>query len=210
VFRLLRTRRRKVGLIAGAVIAAVLPLAVVPLAFATEPHVDNPFAGAQPYVNPAWAANVAQTATQTTDTTLAAMMRTVAGYQTAVWLDRIATIAPTDSSMGLAAHLDAALAQQHGSAPVEIELVVYDLPGRDCAALASNGELPATTAGLDTYEHSYIDPIASIMAQSRYANLRIVTIVEPDSLPNIVPDLRGGPGHGRSERRFRPSDRSVT
>ena len=27
-------------------------------------------------------------------------------------------------------------------------IVIYDLPGRDCAALASNGEIPATAAGL--------------------------------------------------------------
>jgi len=34
-------------------------------------------------------------------------------------------------------------------------LVIYDLPGRDCAAKASNGELPV--GSLETYKTEYID-----------------------------------------------------
>jgi cellulose 1,4-beta-cellobiosidase len=34
-------------------------------------------------------------------------------------------------------------------------LVIYDLPGRDCAAKASNGELPV--GSLATYKSEYID-----------------------------------------------------
>lgn len=34
-------------------------------------------------------------------------------------------------------------------------LVIYDLPGRDCAAKASNGELPV--GSLSTYKTEYID-----------------------------------------------------
>jgi len=153
---------------------------------AGEAHVDNPFAGATPYVNPAWAANVVATAAQATDATVAAQLKTVSGYPTAVWLDSMARIAPTDGTMGLAAHLDAALTQQTGTTPVEATFVIYDLPGRDCDALASNGELPATAAGLTSYEHSYIDPIVAILSDAKYAGVRIVTVIEPDSLPNIV------------------------
>src|SRR5262249_13610088 len=58
--------------------------------------------------------------------------------------------------------------------------------GRDCHALASNGEIPATAAGLTQYETQYIDQIVSIMSASKYSALRIVTIIEPDSLPNVV------------------------
>ncbi len=149
-------------------------------------HVDNPYAGATFYVDASWAANVTATAKQTSDSTVAGHLRTVAGYSTAVWLDSIASIAPTDGTTGLAAHLDAALAQQTAGTPVVVTFVIYDLPGRDCAALASNGELPATTAGLDSYEHSYIDGVVSILGQPRYGALRIVTVIEPDSLPNLV------------------------
>jgi len=90
--------------------------------------------------------------------------------------------------MGLAAHLDAAVQQDaaNGSAPLTIQFVIYDLPNRDCSALASNGELLVSQDGLNRYKTEYIDPIASIMSRAAYANLRIVTIIEIDSLPNLV------------------------
>ncbi len=73
-------------------------------------------------------------------------------------------------SPSLATHLDRALAQ---GATLFLG-VVYDLPGRDCAALASNGELPGTAEGLARYKTEYVDAIAAIARQSKYANLRIV------------------------------------
>ena len=108
---------------------------------------------------------------------------------TGVWLDRIAAIAGADGHMGLRAHLDAALAQQTGSQPVVIEFVVYDLPDRDCAALASNGELTVANDGINKYKTQFIDPIAAIMKDPKYASLRIVNVVEDDSLPNLVTNL---------------------
>ena len=113
-------------------------------------------------------------------------MATVAKQPTAVWMDSIGAITGPPGGMGLQAHLDAALAQQQGSTPEVFNFVVYDLPGRDCNALASNGELPATAAGLTQYETKYIDPIVAIISQPKYAGLRIVATIEPDSLPNIV------------------------
>jgi cellulose 1,4-beta-cellobiosidase len=112
-------------------------------------------------------------------------MRIVENQPTAVWMDSMGAIAGPSGGMGLAAHLDAALTQK-GSSPEVVNVVIYDLPGRDCNALASNGEIPATAAGLTTYETSYIDPIAAILANTKYAGLRISLVIEPDSLPNIV------------------------
>ena len=37
-------------------------------------------------------------------------------------------------------------------------VVVYDLPGRDCAALASNGEL--AVGQLDRYKSEYVDSMS--------------------------------------------------
>ena len=115
----------------------------------------------------------------------------VSNTSTAVWLDRIAAIAGSSSVMGLRAHLDAAVTQDaaNGSAPLTIQFVIYDLPNRDCSALASNGELLIAENGLNRYKSEYIDPIAAIMSDSKYANLRIVTIIEPDSLPNLITNL---------------------
>ncbi|WP_369190911.1 glycoside hydrolase family 6 protein [Streptomyces sp. R08] len=141
----------------------------------TDPsgRVDNPYAGAKVYVNPEWSAKAAAEPGGSR----------VSNQPTGVWLDRIAAINGVNGGMGLRDHLDAALAQK-GTGEEVVQLVVYDLPGRDCAALASNGELGPTEIG--RYESEFIDPIASILADSKYASLRIVTTIEIDSLPNLV------------------------
>jgi cellulose 1,4-beta-cellobiosidase len=142
-------------------------------------HVDNPYAGAKGYVNPEWAAEANSESGGSR----------VSGNSTAVWIDRIAAIAGSGTSMGVRAHLDAALSQATGSTPVVIEFVIYDLPDRDCAALASNGELTVANDGINKYKTQFIDPIAAIMSDSKYAKLRIVNVVEDDSLPNLVTNL---------------------
>ncbi|RCH67692.1 cellulose 1,4-beta-cellobiosidase [Streptomyces sp. SDr-06] len=141
-------------------------------------RVDNPYAGAKMYVNPEWSAKAAAEPGGSR----------IADQPTAVWLDRIATINGVSGGMGLRAHLDAAL-KQRGSGDLVVQLVIYDLPGRDCAALASNGELGPND--LDRYKTQYIDPIASILADPAYAGLRIATVIEPDSLPNLVTNAGG-------------------
>ena len=166
------------------------------LSAVAQQHVSNPFVGATQYVNPDYAKEVQAVIAQTTDSTLAAKMSVVATYPTAVWLDRIAAIAGSSSTggrLGLTEHLNAALSQEKGSEPIVIELVIYDLPDRDCAARASNGELsiaanPPTQPldGLTTYEQQYITPIANILKNPTFSNVRFVLVIEPDSLPNLV------------------------
>ncbi|GHF75853.1 glucanase [Streptomyces thermodiastaticus] len=141
-------------------------------------RVDNPYVGAKMYVNPEWSALAA--AEPGGDR--------VADQPTAVWLDRIATIEGADGKMGLRDHLDEAL-KQKGSGELVVQLVIYDLPGRDCAALASNGELGPDE--IDRYKSEYIDPIAEILSDPKYAGLRIATVIEPDSLPNLVTNAGG-------------------
>jgi cellulose 1,4-beta-cellobiosidase len=137
--------------------------------------VDNPYAGVQGYRNPEWQAKA----------NAEPGGNRVSNNPTAVWLDRIAAIEGTDSSssngsMGLRDHLDAALAQGAGYA----QFVIYNLPGRDCSALASNGELGVDE--LPRYKAEYIDPIAAIQADPKYRSLRIINVIEIDSLPNLV------------------------
>uniref|UniRef100_UPI003530212A glycoside hydrolase family 6 protein n=1 Tax=Nonomuraea sp. G32 TaxID=3067274 RepID=UPI003530212A len=144
-------------------------------------HVENPYAGATGYVNPNWSAKAAAEPGGSA----------VANTSTAVWMDRIAAIAGSSSAMGLRAHLDEAVRQDaaNGSAPLAIQVVVYNLPNRDCSALASSGELLIAQDGFNRYKSEYIDPIAAIFRDSKYANLRIVAIIEPDSLPNLVTNI---------------------
>jgi len=138
-------------------------------------RVDNPYADAKGYVNPEWQAKAkAETNGER-----------IANTPTAVWLDRIAAIQGSANSqsngpMGVRGHLDAALGQAAGY----IQFVIYDLPGRDCSALASNGELG--TGELARYKQEYVDPIVAIMGDAKYRALRIINIIEVDSLPNLI------------------------
>ncbi len=152
-------------------------------------RVDNPFAGAHYYVNPQWAAQVKDAATRAPSDLSAAVTR-VASQPSAFWLDRIAAIDGSASSLGLAGHLDEALKQQASAGagtPMLMAMIVYDLPDRDCAAFASNGELHTSANGLSRYKSEYIDRIVQVIrSKPSYQQLRIVAVVEPDSLPNIV------------------------
>lgn len=160
--------------------------------YAAEAHVDNPFLGATMYVNSDYAELVDTSIAKVSDNTLKAKMQTVKSYPTAVWLDRIAAIAGGEANGGrksLVETMDEVLAQKQGDTPIVATFVIYNLPGRDCHALASNGELPLTAEGLQTYKTSYIDPIVEVFSDPKYADIRIVAIIEPDSLPNLVTNL---------------------
>lgn len=141
----------------------------------TAARVDNPYVGATPYVNPDWSARAAAEPGGSA----------IADEPSFVWMDRIAAIEGTSSARGLEEHLDTALDQGADL----FQVVIYDLPGRDCSALASNGELGPTEIG--RYKSEYIDPIAELLADPAYADLRIVALIEPDSLPNLVTNAGG-------------------
>ena len=160
---------------AGQSATATAVITVTPYTGPIIPRVDNPYQGAQGYVNPEWKAHADAEAGGSR----------ISNNPTAVWLDRIAAIAGSSTSMGLRDHLDAAVAQGAGY----IQFVIYNLPGRDCAALSSNGELGPTD--LPRYKTEYIDPIALLMSDAKYINLRIINIIEIDSLPNLVTNTGG-------------------
>ncbi|ARQ68625.1 glycoside hydrolase family 6 protein [Streptomyces marincola] len=142
-------------------------------------RVDNPYEDAGVYVNPDWSANAASEPGGSA----------IADEPTAVWLDRRAAITggSAGNSTGLREHLDNALVQAEEHENFVFQVVVYNLPGRDCAALASNGELAADE--IDVYKEEFIDPIADILGDPAYSDLRIVTIIEIDSLPNLITNV---------------------
>jgi len=186
-----RTRRNVRRSLLAALMAFVMLgglLAVEGPAVVAESHVDNPFAGAAAYVNPDYSSEVENSITMTADPLLQAKMETIKSYPTAVWLDRIAAINPP-GGRSLFDHLDAALAQKPVGGAITASFVIYDLPGRDCAALASGGELPLNATGLARYKTEYIDVIASIFNNPKYKDIRIVTMIEPDGLPNLTTNL---------------------
>ena len=156
------------------------PAAVVP---ATTPHAPtdvNPFAGAKMYVNPDFHETVEGVATR--HPAEAAQLKKLAALPTAIWLSKI------DDLKKMPHYLDDAMAQQTaGGQPVVSVFVVYNMPGRDCAAAASAGELPPNEAGEARYQRDYIDVIAADIAA--HPQLRVALVVEPDSLANLVTNL---------------------
>jgi cellulose 1,4-beta-cellobiosidase len=131
-------------------------------------HLANPFVGAKMYVNHDWQGS------------------STYAVNTFLWLDSIDSVNGTNGyTHSLAGHLDLALAQGANA----VTIVVYDLPNRDCSALASNGELLIASGGTARYRTEYIDVIYSVISQAKYAGLRIIAVIEPDSLPNLVTNL---------------------
>lgn len=173
-----RNRPKRTAVLAVGALLGALSITALPATATAAAKLDNPYVGAKAYVNPDWSAKAAAEPGGSA----------VSNQPTFVWLDRMAAIQGTADARGLKAHLDAAKAQGANL----VQLVIYDLPGRDCAALASNGELGPDD--LATYQSSYIDPIAAILADPAYASLRIVNLIEPDSLPNLVTNAGGTAG----------------
>lgn len=60
------------------------------------------------------------------------------------------------------------------SPPVAGTFVVYDLPDRDCAALASNGEYSIANGGVAKYE-AYIDAIRAQLVT--YSDVKVILVI---------------------------------
>jgi cellulose 1,4-beta-cellobiosidase len=155
----------------------------VPVTPATTPHAPidlNPFEGAKMYVNPDYVAAVENVAKNHPGD--AALLKKVSQYPTAIWLSWI------KDTKNLPKYLDDAQAQQDAAGkPVVPTFVVYDIPGRDCNAGASAGELDLSESGEGRYQHDYIDVIAAAVAA--HPKLRVAFVMEPDSLANLVTNL---------------------
>jgi cellulose 1,4-beta-cellobiosidase len=105
-----------------------------------------------------------------TDSSLAAAAKKVADVGSFLWLDTIENIGKLEPALE--------------DVPCDhiLGLVIYDLPGRDCAAKASNGELKV--GEVSRYKTEYIDKVVSIL--KAHPNTAFALVIEPDSLPNLV------------------------
>lgn len=63
--------------------------------------------------------------------------------------------------------------------PVAGTFVVYDLPDRDCAALASNGQYTIANNGVANY-FAYIDAILAVL--QTYSDVKVILIIGKRSL----------------------------
>ncbi|KAK0211167.1 cellobiohydrolase II [Desarmillaria ectypa] len=147
----------------------------------STPIAGNPFSGYEIYLSPYYAAEVTAAAQVITDSTLASKALSVAKIPTFIWLDTVAKVPSLGTYLANAQSLQTSTGKKY-----LVQIVVYDLPDRDCAALASNGEFSIANDGLNKYKN-YIDQIVKQISQ--YPNVRVVAVVEPDSLANLVTNL---------------------
>jgi cellulose 1,4-beta-cellobiosidase len=142
----------------------------------------NPFSGVAMYANPFYASEISTLAIPSLSGAMATKAASVANVPTFVWLDKAAKVPSMGTYLNNIKTLNAAGA----SPPVAGLFVVYDLPDRDCAALASNGEYSIADNGVANYK-AYIDSIVAIIKQ--YPSVKIILVIEPDSLANLVTNL---------------------
>ncbi|USP78604.1 glycoside hydrolase family 6 protein [Curvularia clavata] len=133
----------------------------------------NPFTTRTLYPNKFYSAEVKAAVAKISDSTLAAKAAKIANVGTFLWIDTRDKIKVIEENIK-----DVPCNQIAG-------LVIYDLPGRDCAAKASNGEL--AVGEINVYKTQYIDPIVAII--KKYPNVAFALVIEPDSLPNLVTNI---------------------
>jgi len=128
-----------------------------------------------------YAAEVAAAAASITDATTKALAASVADIPTFTWFDTVSKVPLLGQLLGNASAVQASSGQKQ-----LVQIIVYDLPDRDCAAAASAGEFSYATGGAAQYEN-YIDQIVAQV--NLFPNVRVVAIIEPDSLANLVTNL---------------------
>lgn len=143
----------------------------------SAPDPQNPFEGAQFFLNPEYVSKVEAAAKA--DPKDAAIIKKVAAYPVATWLESIGAVEKVPKILK-----EADKQQGKDGKPVLSVFVVYDLPNRDCAAKSSVGELTVENGGEQRYKTEFIDKIADHFAA--HPKQRIVVILEPDSLGNLV------------------------
>ncbi|KAK6342260.1 hypothetical protein TWF730_001737 [Orbilia blumenaviensis] len=145
----------------------------------------NPFAGRKQHYNAYYSSEIYNLAVPSLvaagKASLTAAAKAVATVPTFVWFDTI------DKLSQLEGHLDDIRAKRATGEDTIGIFVVYDLPDRDCAALASNGELAIARDGVNIYKTQYIDPMVAIF--KRYPDIPLALIIEPDSVANMITNM---------------------
>ncbi|KAF4635931.1 hypothetical protein G7Y89_g2166 [Cudoniella acicularis] len=131
---------------------------------------SNIFSSRTLHANSAYASEISTAMASVTDDTIKAQGSKVAATGSFLWIDTISRVPIVATMLAETPCTDV------------LGLVIYDLPGRDCAAKASNGELK--TGELSRYKAEYIDPIVAAIKAA--PNVAVALLIEPDSLPNLV------------------------
>ncbi|PLN79441.1 exoglucanase 2 precursor [Aspergillus taichungensis] len=154
-----------------------------PTATSSPPAVTgNPYEGVDLFVNPYYKSEVEESAIPSMTGSLAEQASAAANVPSFYWLDT------ADKVPIMGEFLESIKAQNDEGAnpPIAGQFVVYDLPDRDCAALASNGEYAIDKGGVEKYK-AYIDSIRELL--EKYSDVKSILIIEPDSLGNLITNM---------------------
>ncbi|KAI8951178.1 1, 4-beta cellobiohydrolase [Xylaria longipes] len=135
---------------------------------------SNPFSGISQWANAYYASEVSAYAVPTLGAGAAAVAKVPS------FMDTRSKVPQMETTL---ADIRAANAKGANNAGI---FVVYDLPDRDCSAAASNGEYSIADGGVANYKE-YIDAIVAVL--KKYSDIRVILVVEPDSLANLVTNL---------------------
>ncbi|KAK3498962.1 putative cellulose 1, 4-beta-cellobiosidase II precursor [Neurospora hispaniola] len=149
-------------------------------ASSTASFTGNPFLGVQGWANSYYSSEIYNHAIPSMTGSLAAQASAVAKVPTFQWLDRNVTV---DTLMKSTLEEIRAANKAGANPPYAAHFVVYDLPDRDCAAAASNGEFSIANGGVANYK-TYINAIRKLLIE--YSDIRTILVIEPDSLANLV------------------------
>ena len=119
-------------------------------------------------MSPYYAAEVSAAAGNITDATTKAKAQSVTNIPTFIWFDQVAKVPSLDTYLTDAENIASSTGEKQ-----LVQIVIYDLPNRDCAAKASNGEFTIADNGVANYEN-YIDQIVTIIQSIVISPLEIV------------------------------------
>ena len=184
----------------GACASPPPPPPMAPVRFANR----NPFATPRGwFVNPVLREKMMQSVGLAESEAERTALRHMASAPTAFWVDRKAKIRGTtvDTMEGL-------LLNNSRGAKQLVVLILYNLPNRDCNAMASNGEIccdghggagspcshtsgGSCEAGLREYREEYIQPISEVLVRF-HSSMPLILVLEPDSMGNVVTNTGSG------------------
>ncbi|EUC61641.1 cellobiohydrolase II [Rhizoctonia solani AG-3 Rhs1AP] len=170
------------SLVAAILTAFVASVSAVPLVSRATDD-SNPFAGKTFYGNPYYQSMVENEVSRFKaegNVDLAAKAAKVARVPVFSW------IYDTSSVSDITGYLeDAAAIQKKTGKKQIVQLVIYNLPDRDCSSKASAGELSLTSSAAG--ETPYQKLLESAKAQiEKYPDVAVALILEPDSIGDLV------------------------
>jgi len=184
-----------------------------PQCWSPIPKGRNPFLGETYYVNPSYR-TLLQSSIDTASGSVKDTLMKMQNVPSAFWIDVKTKIRKGNGHPDLSTVEGILEDAAKCDPPHLVVFMVYDLPNRDCWALASNGEIcchygedkgrtkcemgsngfykeyPETCVdGLKEYKETYIDPFAEVV-KSFDGKVPVVLIIEPDSLPNMITNMK--------------------